>query len=47
MMNDNQQPQAPQFAQQPASQNVQPATAKPLPPAANDEITQIAQLGYN
>jgi hypothetical protein len=46
-MNSNQQQPNQQFAQQPAGQNVQPASAKPLAPAANDEITQIAQLGYN
>lgn len=46
-MNDNQQHQAQPLAQQQAGQSIPPVTAKPLPPAANDEITQIAQLGYN
>lgn len=46
-MNDNQQHQAQQPAQQSAGQSVPPVAARPLPPAANDEIAQIAQLGYN
>ena len=45
-MNNDQQQQTQPFAQQ-ASQSAQPVTAKPLPPIANDEIGQIAQLGYN
>lgn len=44
-MNNDQQQQAPQFAPQMAP--TQAALKQPASPAANDEVAQVAQLGYN
>jgi hypothetical protein len=47
-MNNTQQQQAQQFVQQQAKQGAQMSAQKqPVSPSANDEVAQVAQLGYN